>query len=76
MQCTDIPALTEEINGCHVTLSFLPEPAEDVVEKVKSILSNAYDERVKNDLMKLSARKYNENGKLSGYHYKYPDIVF
>ena len=25
MQCTDIPTLTEEINGCHVTLSFLSE---------------------------------------------------
>lgn len=57
MQCTDIRVLTEEINGCHVTLSFLPEPAEDVVEKVKSILSNAYDERVQNDLMKAANLK-------------------
>lgn len=52
MKCSDIPVLTEEINGCLVALSFLPEPADGVVEKVKSILSNAYDERVQNDLMK------------------------
>lgn len=57
MQCTDIPTLTEEINGCHVTLSFLPESREGVVEKVKSILSNAYDERVQKDLVKLASQK-------------------
>lgn len=55
MKCSDIPVLTEEINGCLVTLSFLPEPADGVVEKVKSILSNVYDERVQHDLMKLAS---------------------
>lgn len=57
MQCLDIPVLTEDINGCHVTLSFLPEPKEGVMEKVKSILSNAYEERVQHDLMELASLK-------------------
>lgn len=57
MQCLDIPVLTEDINGCQVTLSFLPEPKEGVMEKVRSILSNAYEERVQYDLMELASLK-------------------
>ena len=55
MKCSDIPVFTEEIIGGLVTLSLLPEPAYGVIEKVKSILSNAYDERVQHDLMKLAS---------------------
>ena len=33
-------------------MTFAAEPVEGVIERIKSILSNAYDERVQNELMK------------------------
>lgn len=53
----EIPAIEREVNGCHITLLFSKKPVEGTVEKVKSILSNAYDERVQNDLMKTASLK-------------------
>lgn len=57
MQTTEPPVLETEINGCKVTLSFAEKPVEGVIDKVQSILSSAYDERVQNDLMELSGHK-------------------
>lgn len=57
MQGTEISALEREINGCHVTIAFAKEPVEGIVDKVKSILSNAYDERVQQDLLELASLK-------------------
>ena len=57
MQGKEIPAIEREVNGCHITLFFANKPVEGTVEKVKSILSNAYDERVQNDLMKTASLK-------------------
>ena len=36
--------------GAQITLSFSASPVNGVIEKIQSILSNAYDERVQNDL--------------------------
>lgn len=49
--------IKEEINGCRVTLSFAVMPVEGVIEKVQSILSGAYDERVQNDLTEIITLK-------------------
>lgn len=57
VQGKEIPAIEREVNGCHITLLFSKKPVEGTVEKVKSILSNAYDERVQNDLMKTASLK-------------------
>ena len=51
MQTAQSPMMETEIGGCKVELSFAAEPAEGVMERIKSILSNAYDERVQNELM-------------------------
>lgn len=48
------PVIETKINDCLVTLSFVEKPADGVIENVQSILSNAYDERVQNDLMELA----------------------
>lgn len=42
--------LESEINGCQVTMHFAPQSVDGVIENVQSILSNAYDERVQNEL--------------------------
>lgn len=57
MQDAEVPAAERQINGCHVSVSFVAEPVEGVIDKMKSILSNAYDERVQQDLMKLASLK-------------------
>lgn len=57
IQGKEISVLEREINGCHVTISFAKEPVEGIVDKVKSILSNAYDERVQQDLLELASLK-------------------
>lgn len=54
---TGNPIMEKEINGCSVTLSFVVNPVEGVIEKVKFILSNAYDERVQNELIEITSRK-------------------
>ncbi len=41
----------EEINGCQITLSFSAKPVNGVIEKIQSILSKAYNERVQSELM-------------------------
>ena len=47
----------KEINGCRVTLLFAAMPVEGAIEKVQSILSGAYDERVQNDLIEIITSK-------------------
>ena len=42
--------IKEEINGCQITLSFSAKPVSGVIEKIQSILSNAYNERVQSEL--------------------------
>lgn len=44
------------VNGCPVTLYFVSESVESVLEDVKAILSNAYDERVQKEIMELISR--------------------
>ena len=53
MQATDHPVMETEKNGCRIFLSFAEKPVDGVIEKLQSILSNAYDERVQTDLMEL-----------------------
>lgn len=57
MQTVMEPAMEEEISGCHVTLFFVEKPVEGVMERIQSILSNAYEERVQNDLKEIVSRK-------------------
>lgn len=57
MQDAEIPVVERQVNGCLVRVSFVAEPVEGVMDKMKSILSNAYDERVQEDLMKLASLK-------------------
>lgn len=57
LQDTEIPVVERRINGCLVRMSFVNEPVEGVMDKMKSILSNAYDERVQQDLMELASLK-------------------
>ena len=57
MQTKELPVIEKEINGCLVSLSFSLKLVDGVIEKVQSILSNAYDERVQNDLMELASLK-------------------
>ena len=52
-----ILVVQSKINGCHVMVLFVTEPAEDVSDKIKSILSNAYEERVEKELMELASLK-------------------
>ena len=49
--------LVKEINGCSVTLSFAEMPVEGVMEKIQSVLSYAYGERVQQDLIEITSRK-------------------
>lgn len=53
MQSTEQQVIEKEINGCQITLSFSAKPVNGVMEKIQSILSKAYDERVQNDLMDI-----------------------
>ena len=52
MQTAEGSMMETEIGGCRVKLTFAAELVEGVIERIKSILSNAYDERVQNELMK------------------------
>lgn len=54
---TDTYPLQREINGCRVVMHFLPRPSEGVMERMQSILSNAYEERVQNNLRELVSPK-------------------
>ena len=53
MRPAELQMMEKEINGCQITLSFSAKPVDGVIEKIQSILSNAYDERVQNDLTEL-----------------------
>ena len=53
MQTADYPVMEMERNGCRISLLFAEKPVDGVIEKLQSILSNAYDERVQTDLMEL-----------------------
>ena len=50
MQPAEQQVIEKEVNGCQITLSFSASPVNGVIEKIQSILSNAYDERVQNGL--------------------------
>ena len=50
MQPAEQQVIEKEVNGCQITLSFSASPVNGVIEKIQSILSNAYDERVQNVL--------------------------
>ena len=54
MQKNEQPTITKKINDCTVTLSFTDNPNPKAIDVVKSILSNAYNERVQNELKKLA----------------------
>lgn len=53
MRPVELQMMEKEINGCQITLSFSAKLVDGVIEKIQSILSNAYDERVQNDLTEL-----------------------
>ena len=46
-----------EIHGCPVTLSFSEKPADHVLERIKAILSTAYEERVLTELRGGTGKK-------------------
>ena len=50
MRPAEQQVIEKDVNGCQITLSFSASPVNGVIEKIQSILSNAYDERVQNDL--------------------------
>lgn len=54
MRPAELQMIEKEVNGCQITLSFSAKPVDGVIEKIQSILSNAYDERVQNDLTELA----------------------
>ncbi len=45
--------LEKEINGCRIILSFSAKPVDGVIEKIQSILSSAYVERVQNEMASI-----------------------
>ena len=53
MHTSALPMMETEKNGCRISLSFAEKPVDGVIERLQSILSNAYDERVQTDLMEL-----------------------
>ena len=57
MKIAEIPVIKTEIDGCRVTLLFAEKTVEGVIETMQSILSNAYDERVQNDLIEIAGHK-------------------
>lgn len=42
--------LTADVNGCHIRLYFADQPVDGVLDRVRSVLSNTYDERIKEEL--------------------------
>ena len=46
MRSAEQQRIEKEINGCQITLSFSAKPVDGVMDKIQSILSKAYDERV------------------------------
>lgn len=54
MDAAGVQRIEKEVNGCRITLSFSAKPVDGVIERIQSILSNAYDERVQNDLTELA----------------------
>ncbi len=57
MQSAEQQRIEKEVNGCQIILSFSAKPVNGVIEKIQSILSNAYDERVQNDLTDIVGLK-------------------
>ena len=53
MRSAEQQRMEKEINGCQIPLSFSAKPVDGVMDKIQSILSKAYDERVQNDLMDM-----------------------
>lgn len=48
-------AVRADVNGCRLLLIFKEQPVEGVLEKIRAVLSSAYDERVLKDLGRLAA---------------------
>lgn len=49
--------LESKINGCQVILYFAPQPTDEVIENVQSILSDAYNERIQKELKAAMGNK-------------------
>lgn len=54
MQKEKVLTIQMNVNECLVTLCFVEKPVDGVMEKLQSVLSYAYDERVKNDLIHIA----------------------
>lgn len=50
MQAVNTPEMKERVNGCPVSLHFPSKPVDGVMDAVRSILSNAYNERMQKEL--------------------------
>lgn len=57
MPIEEIPVMERQMGGCDVKIFFSPNLVDGVIERVQSILSHAYDERVQNDLKEITASK-------------------
>ena len=57
MQRISTHMIETEIHGCPVTLSFSEKPADHVLERIKAILSTAYEERVLTELRGGTGKK-------------------
>ena len=57
MQKDEILTMERQIGGCSVKICFAADPIDGVVERLQSILSHAYDERVQNDLIEITVPK-------------------
>lgn len=58
--------IEQEINGCRIILFFSGKPINGVMEKIQAILSNAYDERVQNDLTGMPAQRMPADNEFCG----------
>ncbi len=58
MQLAEQQTIKKEIKGCQITLSFSSKPVDGVMEKIQSILSNAYEKRVQNNLADMVSLKF------------------
>ena len=57
MQKDEVATMESQIGGCSVEICFAADPVDGVIERVQSILSHAYDERVQNDLIEIAVPK-------------------
>ncbi|WP_435084333.1 hypothetical protein [Ohessyouella blattaphilus] len=60
MQTIKDKSIELEINECRVNISFSDKPVDGVVENVKGILSQAYDERMESELSSIAKHQENQ----------------